>query len=718
MKRLSHLMAALLLLVGFGCATTDTATKSSTAARGGIPASWTDIQPPPLRSFDIQQPKRIELDNGLVIFLQEDHELPLTRGMLFVRGGSRDEPEAKRGLTAIYGQAWRTGGTESRTGDELDEFLEARAATVETSADDDTTSISWDSLEGDFDDVFPIVVDLLKHPAFREDKIDLAKKQMNTGIARRNDNPQGIAGREAAKLVYGELSPYARVPEYDTVDAVTRDDLVAWHEATAHPNNMIIGVTGDFDSAKMEAAIREAFGSMPKGPAVTTPKIELQMADPGIYLVEKDDVTQSNIRVVQPGVMRNNPDYFAIRVMNEIFGGGFSARLFSSIRSDQGLAYSVGGGIGSSYDHPGMFMISMGTKSESTLKAINALHAEIDKLQAGPITEAELERAQESLLNSFIFNVDSKEEILREKMVLEFYGYPLDFLDRFQASIGNVTTEEVQRVAREYIDRDNLAVLVVGKPSDFDGDLSEIAKVTKIDISIPEPGASKKAALASNEAGRELMKLAIKGLGGEKAVDAVKAVMRSGDVVANTPQGEMAIGIESLEVYPSSIRQTMKTPMGQMTMVATSDEAFMMMGTQSRPLPGSQKAELLKSLMKSPISIAQNRDKEGYVFSAGGMETIEGTEASVLDIDADGVRVRWYLDPKSGNIIRTESSGTNMAGAPVTEVTNYSNFKKVEGLVQPFEAVVMQNGEKSATVTLTEIDVNPKVSDDAFAKPE
>ncbi len=716
MKRLSPLFVLLLLLIS-GCATSDT-NQGATTARTDVPASWQDIETPALRDFDIQQPKRIELDNGLVIFLQEDHELPLMRGSVIIRGGSRDEPEAKRGLTGIYGQAWRTGGTESRTGDELDEFLEARAAMVETSADVDSTALSWDTLAGDFDAVFPIVVDLIENPAFREEKIELAKKQMATGIARRNDDPWGIADREADKLVYGDLSPYARIPEYDTVAAVTREDLLAWHAATVHPNNMIIGVTGDFDSAAMEQALRKAFGSLPKGPAVTVPEVAVDMVEPGIYLVEKNDVTQSNIRVVQPGVLRSDPDYFAIRVMNEIFGGGFSARLFSSIRSDQGLAYAVGGGIGSAYDHPGMFSISMGTKSGSTLQAIKSLYGEIEKLQAGPITETEVVRAQESLLNSFIFNVDSKEEILREKMGLEFYGYPLDFLDRFQSAVRTVTAEDVQRVAREHIDRDNLAVLVVGKPGDFDGDLSELGNVKMIDVTIPQPGASQQKTISTDDTGRSLMDLALRGLGGAAVVDSVKAVSREGEVVANTPQGEMTLGIDSIESYPSSIRQTMKTPMGEMTMVATSDSGFMLMGGQSRPLPGSQKADLLKSLAKSPIFILQNRSDSDYVFSSAGTEMVDGKKVSVLDVDADGTRVRWFIDPKTGYIVRSQSSGTDMAGSPVTETTNYSDFRKVEGLVQPHKAVVMQNGEPSATVMINAIDVNPTIGAEVFAKPQ
>src|SRR5213596_2583261 len=184
-------------------------------------AEWQQIKVPPLPAFHPQEPKRVELPNGMVIFLQEDHELPLVRGIARIRGGSREEPADKVGLVEIYGQAWRTGGVKTKTGDELDDYLEARAAKVETAGGADSTTVSWDCLKENFDDVFRVFMDVLQQPEFREDKIDLAKKQISTGIARRNDDPMGIARREAAKLAYGSSSPYARVAEYATVAAVT-----------------------------------------------------------------------------------------------------------------------------------------------------------------------------------------------------------------------------------------------------------------------------------------------------------------------------------------------------------------------------------------------------------------------------------------------------------------------------------------------------------------
>ena len=315
---------------------------------------WKKITIPTLPAFHPAEPKRVELPNGMVIFLQEDHELPLIDGSIRIRGGSRSEPASKVGLVDLYGEVWRTGGTKSLTGDQMDDFLEARAAKVESDGTIDSTTMGWSCLKADFDDVFKLVVDLLQNPEFRDDKLDLAEKSLEEIIARRNDNPASIAGRESVKLAYGANNPYVRQAEYATVRAVKRDDLLNWHKTYVHPNNMIVGVSGDFDSAAMEAKLKAAFASWPKGPGVQKEDIQFQPAKPGYYLVTKEDVNQSNIRMVALGTERTNPDYFAIEVFNEVMGGGFSSRLVQDIRTKRGLAYAVGGGIGTSFDHPGV----------------------------------------------------------------------------------------------------------------------------------------------------------------------------------------------------------------------------------------------------------------------------------------------------------------------------------------------------------------------------
>ena len=301
-------------------------------------AEWQQINIPPLPPFHPQVPKRIVLPNGLVIFLQEDHELPLIDGVARIRGGSRSEAAAKVGLVDLYGEVWRTGGTKTQTGDQLDDYLEIRAAKVETSGNFDSTSISWSCLKADFDDVFKVFDDLLRGPEFRADKLDLAQKEYFDAISRRNDEIDGIAGREAAKLAYGPQNPYARVAEYSTVAAVSRQDLLDWHHTYVHPNNIVLGIVGDFDATAMEARLRQTFGAWPKGPAPQEVKVDPAPAKPGYYLIQKEDVNQSSINMVGVGIRRDNPDYYAVRVFNEAFGGGFSSRLFRKIRTEKGLA--------------------------------------------------------------------------------------------------------------------------------------------------------------------------------------------------------------------------------------------------------------------------------------------------------------------------------------------------------------------------------------------
>jgi zinc protease len=448
---------------------------------------WKKIPIPPLHDFKPKEPKRIELANGLVIFLQEDHELPFIDGRILIRGGSRDEPADKVGLVSLYAQTWRTSGTRKVSGDSLDQTLALKAADVETGPGQATTSVSWGSFKQDFDQVFATTIDLLLHPDFKADKLQLAKRQLSAGIARRNDSAEGIAGREAQMVVYGKQSPYARETEYATIAAVQLSDLAAWHDRTVAPNNMIVAVSGDFDSAAMEAKLRKAFEPLPRG--TTTPVLQASFHDPkpGVYFVDKPDVNQSSVYIVGIGTERSNPDYYALNVMNEIFSGGFGSRLVQSVRTRLGLAYSVFGSYGAAYDHPGMFFVGAATKSASTVAATQAMLDEIDKLKSVPPTAKELADAKDQVLNSFIFNYDTPEKTLSEQVVLALYGYPPDFLEKYKAGIEKVTAADVTRVASKYIDPAKLAIVVVGNQSEFGTPLAKLGAVSTLDIAIPPP---------------------------------------------------------------------------------------------------------------------------------------------------------------------------------------------------------------------------------------
>jgi zinc protease len=450
---------------------------------------WEQIPTPKLHEFKPQQPKRIELKNGIVVFLQEDHELPFVSGSVLIPSGSRDEDAAKTGLVELYGQAWRTSGTAKMNGDALDDLLEAKAAHIETGGGEDSTSVSWDSLKGDADQVFSLALDLLLHPKFNAEKLGLAQQQLAAGIVRRNDDESEIAGREAAKLVYGPNSPYARQPELATIGAVAVKDMDAWHQRTIG-GKLIVSVGGDFDPAAMEAKLRAAFEGLPPVKAEPARKETFPGPKPVVAFIDKEDVNQSNIEIVGLGTDRHNPDVPTLAVMNEILGGGFASRLFQKVRTEQGLAYSVGGGMGFDYDHPAAFQVMALTKSASTVDATRSALAEIGGLTSRPFTQEELARAKDNILNSFLFRYDTREKVLAERVRLEFYGYPSDYLQTYRAALEKVTVDGLNAAARKYIHPDKLAVLVVGNGPEIKPGLDELklGPVTPVDITIPMPG--------------------------------------------------------------------------------------------------------------------------------------------------------------------------------------------------------------------------------------
>ncbi len=679
---------------------------------------WKQIAKPPLPPFKAAIPIRVALPNGMVIFLQEDKALPLIRGTAIIRGGSREEPAARAGLASIFGQTWRTSGTAAKNGDALDEYLEARGARVETGASSDSTTVSFDTLKENFTDVFAIFTDLLQNPDFKDDKLALAKNQWNATIARRNDDVAGIAGREARKLGYGADSPLARTPEYFTIAAITKDDLSAWHRANVHPNNIILSIIGDFDAKVMEATLRKAFGPWKKGPAFPRQKYVAADPKPGVYFIQRDDVNQSQIRMVHAGTTRMNPDYYAITVMNEVFGGGFSARLFTNVRSKKGLAYSVGGGVGSGLDTPGLFQLSTGTKSSTTAAAIDALYEEMDNLTKIPPTEAELKGAKDAILNSFIFRLDTNRKVLIERVNNEFYGLPPDLLDQFVPGIEKVTAADVQRVIQKYVHRDKVAVLVVGKSQDFDRPLSSFGPVTPIDITIPQvkpaAAAGGAAPAANTDEAKALFAKVAESIGGAARVKEIKTYREKGTMKSKTPMGEQTVEVESWSWVNPPDRQKQSLIVNGMTIgrVLTPEAAFMATPMGVQDMPASQKENALRDLKLSTLALLQKAGDPKLSLAVAPGVKIGDVDTRLLTVGSEGSEVKWYVDPASGQVLRRVA----MAGAG-EQTTDYSDFRPVAGMSVAFKRVISVGGQEAANVTLTEYEVNPAIDPTMFERP-
>jgi zinc protease len=448
---------------------------------------YDELKFPPISAIKLPKYERYVLKNGLVVYLMEDHELPLVNGTALIRTGSRWEQSEKAGLATLVGSTLRSGGTQKHSADKLNEILEQRAASVETDMGEAVGSASFEALTEDVDMVFGLFTEVLREPAFAQEKLDVDKTQIRGSIARRNDNPNSIASRELRKLIYGKESPYARTVEYATLDQISRDDLLKFYQQYFHPNKIILGIVGDFNAQKMRSLIQAKLGDWQPNPQIAkTPLPQVTQANlGGVYFVNQPQLTQSSVLLGHLGGKFDNPDYPALDVMNGVLNS-FGGRLFNELRSRQGLAYSVYGMWSPRFDYPGTFVAGGQTRTETTVQFIKSLETEIKRLQTANITVQELNKAKDSTLNSFVFNFQDPSQTLSRLMRYEYYGYPADFLFRYQKAITTTTVADVKRVAQKYLKPENLVTLVVGNPAAMKQPLTNLAaKVTTIDITIP-----------------------------------------------------------------------------------------------------------------------------------------------------------------------------------------------------------------------------------------
>ena len=431
-------------------------------------------------SFAPPEPYRTTLPNGMVVYALEDHQLPLVEITAYIKVGSIYDPADKAGLAEMTGSLMRTGGTLTRTGDEIDEQLEYIAASVEVSIGHEYGTASLSVLKQDLDQGLAIFADVLMHPAFREDKVELARQQILEEIRRRNDDPPSLADREFMRLVYGPDSPWARIPMPATIKSITRQDLLDLHARYFVPNHIILAASGDFSRADLIRKLQALFGAWPRQstplPQIPDPPASFR---PGVYFIPKS-VPQSVVEMGHFGIKRMSPDQYAVQVMDFILGAsGFTSRLMSQVRTARGLAYEVYAVVSPNADG-GLFRAVALTKASTTAEADRLMVKILHQMQTQPPTDAEMQVAKDSLINSFVFEYDTPEKLVSQRALREMLGYPPDYLKSYPANIRKVTKAEVVEAARKYLHPDRMVQLIVGDKAQLEGQLATLGSVTTV----------------------------------------------------------------------------------------------------------------------------------------------------------------------------------------------------------------------------------------------
>lgn len=706
------LLAVAILLLGFGVATVGAQDVES-------------IDYPKLNEFDIPDVEKITLDNGMRIYLLEDHTLPLFYVNCRITVGSYLEPADKVGLAGICGNVMRTGGTEKWTGDEIDEMLEGIGGTVEHGIDL-TDGSAYVNVLSDYKELgMEVLAEVLRRPVFEEDKIELAKTQARSGISRRNDDIADISLREWKKLMYGEDSPYARHPEYATINAITRDDLVGFHQQWYHPQNIQMAIRGDFDRDKIMELVNQYFGDWPKGAVEvpSPPPVDYDWRSQ-VYYIEKTNAEQSYVRCGHIAGLQTDPDYADRIVMNSVLGGGFGSRITETVRREMGLAYSAGGNYISNFDYPGYFICVASTKLASTVQAAQAMIDQTRSMLTDPPTPKEMAQAKDGYLNSFVFNFDSPGEVINRIMTYDYYGLPEDRLQTIKERIENITPEDVMEAARNNLRPDEMVVLVVGDADRFETPLEELGlgPVTQIDITIPS-GEETEELVVNEETramGHELLTKAAEAHGGLDEFKKVTAVSRKATMTMSTPQGEIPLSVEELKVYPDKSRAVISVMGQQMYDIRNGQTGW-------KPSQmGSLEAKTEEDIMKEDREL--NRDLIWVLQHAGdpqldavyvGPGNVNGVDieyVAVLDDNAEPVG-RFAFDIESHQLVAV-SYWTETFMGDGTVVDHVTAMMTTSGLMLPKVVKKELNGNDFGKVEVSEMTINPEVPENAFAKPQ
>jgi zinc protease len=423
---------------------------------------------PPLPELNMANFNKHTLpSNKMRLVMLEDHEAPIVRGILLLKGGQRASPPSKVGLATLSAAVQRSGGSIQHPKTAFDDELEDLAATIEGGAGPDAISFGFSCLAEDTTQVLSLLSELILSPAIPEDSLELFKSQMVNSLAHRNDDITGIPVREAAKLVYGRDSPYVREPTISDVKSISVEDVKSWLSEWERPDTAVLGLTGNFSSAEMMQTVEEAFGNWEaRGSPTPVPRSPVPSASAAsdtqarVFFVDVPGSFQSSIAIAELGIQLQDPDDTALDVVGGILNS-FGGRLFDGIRSQKGLAYSVTAGWQSApVDHPGLFLAAAETADPGQL--LVTMQNILNEVCNAEPSKEEVARAKDEALNSSVFQFSSNIAQLRRMVGYELLGVDPEYVVKYLKKLSMVTPADVQAAAKRHLHPDKQVVVVVG----------------------------------------------------------------------------------------------------------------------------------------------------------------------------------------------------------------------------------------------------------------
>jgi zinc protease len=671
------------------------------AGRGSAGPAYKDLKYPAPRLPELPHATRFQLPNGLKLVLVENHEAPLISGAALIRTGAVYETADRAGLATLTGALIRGGGSRLRTPEALEAELSSLGASIDSGIGETMGSVSFGALKENLAPSLSLFHDVLTAPAFRADRLDLAKSSLFNGIAHRNDDPRQVLRRELLRAIH----PQTHQAEYGSVAAIQRNDVELFYRRYFFPANTTLVLAGDFETAAMKSTLEELFGGWKSDqqPVPDLPKAEVRTG--GAFLVSRPDARQNYVAMGVPGGTYVDADAAALDVTATILGVGTHSRMrlraakpTESVENLQAEAYP-------GMLNPGVFAMTGITGPGAAADVVTAALDELQKLRAGPPTEEELRAARELIWLRVGESLDNTGRAALTLGTADYYGYPADYVQQYLKRVAAVTRADVVRVAKERLDPAKFTVGVVANLRTFEDPRGGSA--TLVDTTIPPaPSAISATGSSSVEQGKKVLQRAQEAAGGAEKLAAVKdmTMKTSYTLVRGGKDDEV-----DQWIAPSTLRQDgIATGVGRLIRFTDGSTGWISNGYASGPLMNPALRQTLGDLMREPMSLLLSDRIAG--------RTVTGIDEETIEIRLGDNVTRVVLDPKTGLPSQLHYELLTDRGQPILVQETLSDYRDVDGIKLPFASTVYQNGTKYADAVVTEIKLNQGLKPEVLRK--
>ncbi len=701
---------------------------------------WPTERPPrPLPARDVKFPPYSlkTLGNGLQVIAVSHHEQPAVSVRLMVRAGGAQDPSDKPGVAALAA-ALLDQGTTSKTAEQIQHGIDSIGGVIGAGSGTEFTFVQAIVMKDSFNVGLDMVSDIAKNPAFAPQEIELQRKQMLSTLTVSYDDPEYLAGVVFERLVYG-AHPYGR-PDSGTpasLAAITRNDVVAFHQSWFGANNAILAVVGDVTADEAFAAAERAFGDWRKATNVAARAEEPPASARRLVIIDRPGAVQTEIRAGNTALPRKHPDYLALDLAVKVLGGEGGNRLHRVLRSDRGLTYGASADLNAIKD-AGVIVADTDTRSETTGEALRLIVEEMWRLQRQRVGERELSDAQAYLTGSFPLTIETPSAIAMQVLSAVYFGLDLQELQTFRERVNAVTVDDIQRVARTYLRPDRLSIVLVGDASKFEKQLAgagfdqfEKISVNDLDLSSPtlrrqragagrlvpagfQTGTSRQAAAIADDA-RALIDRAIRAKGGIERLKTIRTVQAVTDTVIDMQGKKVTVPTTIRVRYPGAFRVDSDTPAGRLTQVFDSGTFWVQDARGASVAPPGAAESMRGNVQRDSIALLLAL-ADGRVKARRGSDvTIEGRALPSLDVDIKpGGPLSLLFDPATGLLLRQRYPAGSAAGGDVEET--FADYRDVEGLKVAF-AVTVRQPQGEVTRVMRQFAVNVPLDPALFSKP-